>query len=173
MDVFQLVPELDAGPILASVEEPIGRFATSGVVLDRLAALGAGVLVDAVNRLAAGTAAAVPQIGAPISLRSSAPPTGVLDWTRAAEELDRRIRALTPEPGASTRFQGSRFKILDASVAHGTPSLAPGAIRVDGRRVLVGTGSTPLELRRVHPAGKTAMPALDWARGRSGELVLG
>jgi methionyl-tRNA formyltransferase len=59
-----------------------------------------------------------------------------------------------------------RVKILDAAIARDRPRLAPGHVQLDGKIVLVGTASDPLHLITVHPAGKKAMAAADWWRGR-------
>jgi methionyl-tRNA formyltransferase len=73
--------------------------------------------------------------------------------------VSRRIRAVTPEPGAHTTVDGARVKVLEAVIARDAASLV-------GRSVLVGTGTDPIELLRVHPAGRTAMDAAAWWRGR-------
>lgn len=164
--VFRLVAALDAGPIIAERTEPIGAFATSGALLERLAEVGAELLLEAVDALAAGTASEREQSGEATAAPKLTAADGVIDWTGPAAAIDRRIRAVTPEPGASTVLDGERVKILEAAPAHGAAALAPGALSASGRRVLVGTGDLPLELIRVHPAGRTAMPASDWWRGR-------
>ena len=92
---------------------------------------------------------------------------GRLDWSRAAVELDARIRGTTPEPGAFALIGDERLKVLDAAIAHETPPLAPGEFDLRGGRLLVGTATDPLHLVTVHPAGRRAMAAADWWRGRS------
>jgi len=173
--VFQLVPELDAGPVYARVAEPIGRFQTSGALLERLAGLGAGVVSEVVDALADGTATGEPQVGDPSVAGKLTAADGVLDWSLPAAALDRRIRAVTPEPGASTTLDGHRFKVLEAVPAHDTLPLRPGQVDLYDRRVLVGTGDGLLELIRVTPFGRPQMPAADWYRGRprGEETVLG
>ncbi|OJX65026.1 MAG: methionyl-tRNA formyltransferase [Micrococcales bacterium 73-13] len=164
--VFRLVPELDAGPVYARLVEPIGRFQTAGSLLERLAGIGAGVLAGVVDGLADGTAVATPQTGEPTFAGKLGIADGVLDWSRGAQELDRRIRATSPEPGASTTLDGQRFKVVEAVPAHDGPQLPPGRAELFGRRVLVGTGSGLLELLTVTPFGRPRMAAADWFRGR-------
>jgi len=166
VSVFQLVPELDAGPLYARVAEPVGRFQTSGTLLERLAGVGADVLAGVVDALADGTAVATAQIGEPTFAGKLTTPDGRLDWTLPATEIDRRIRAVTPEPGASTTLDGQRFKIVEAVPAHDTLPLTPGRVEMYDRRVLVGTGSGLIELLRVTPFGRPKMAAGDWFRGR-------
>jgi len=175
VSVFRLVPELDAGPVYARATEPIGRFQTAGALLDRLAALGAGVLVGVVDALADGTAVAEAQRGEPTFAGRLAWTDGLLDWTRPAAEIDRRIRAVTPEPGAATTLDGQRFKVLEAVPAHDTLPLPPGRVDMYDRRVLVGTGDGLIELLRVTPFGRSRMDAAAWFRGRprGAETVLG
>lgn len=169
--VFQLVPELDAGPVFAVETHGIGRRQTAGHLLDVLAEAGAGVLTRVVDELAAGTAQAVPQEGEPTAAPKLTIADGEIDWTAGAGAVDARIRGVTPEPGAFTTVAGERFKIHAAAIAHDAPALPPGRIEERGGRILAGTGSVPLELERVQPAGRREMAALDWWRGRDGVPV--
>lgn len=167
--VFQLVPELDAGPVFATERVAIGRVQTAGHLLESLSESGARLLAGVVDDIAAGTAVATPQEGE-VTL---APKLGLddarLDWTQSAARIDARRRGVTPEPGATTSLDGERFKVLDATIAHGAPRLDPGVVALRGRAVHVGTADDPLELLTVQPAGKRPMPAVDWWRGRSGD----
>lgn len=165
--VFQLVPELDAGPVFGWIEEPIGRHQTSGHLLGVLADKGADLLARVVDDLGAGTATAVEQEGEVTLAPKLGLEDGRLDWTRSAEELDARIRGTTPEPGAFAELDDARLKVLDAVIAHDDAPLPPGEFDLRGGRLLVGTATRPLHLVTVHPAGKRAMPAADWWRGRS------
>lgn len=175
VSVFQLVPALDAGPVYASVAEPIGRFQTAGALLERLAGVGAGVLADVVDAIAEGSATAEPQVGEPTFAGKLTAADGTIDWSLPTAAIDARIRALTPEPGASTSLGGQRLKILEAAPAHDGAVLAPAHVAFHDRRVVVGTGDGALELIRVTPFGKPPMAAADWYRGRprGEETVLG
>jgi methionyl-tRNA formyltransferase len=94
-----------------------------------------------------------------------------LDLSLPAEQVYARLRGVTPEPGAWVLLDGERFKIHAARRGAG-PHRPPGVVgSVDGR-VEVGTGSSPLELLSVQPAGKRAMAAADWWRGAGGSAVL-
>ncbi|MFF1572146.1 methionyl-tRNA formyltransferase [Leifsonia sp. NPDC058292] len=181
--VFQLVPELDAGAVFSVLRRPIEPDETSGALLDSLALSGAALLASTVDDLAAGAAVAVPQQGEP----TLAPKLGLadahLDFTLPGDAVYARLRGVTPEPGAFALLAGDRFKILaaraaasdddDAAAAAGDgDSPAPGAVELRGRRVLVGTGTHPLELLTVQPAGKRAMASVDWWHGLNGEKVV-
>lgn len=163
--VFRLVPELDAGDVYAELRRPIGPDETAGELLDALAADGAALLADTTDALAAGTAVAVPQQGEVTLASKLSLDDARLDLTEPAERVYARLRGVTPEPGAFVLLGGERFKLHAARRTSGEPPLAPGAVEARGRRVLVGTGTDPLELLTVQPAGKRAMPAADWLRG--------
>jgi len=166
--VFQLVAELDAGPVFGTVERPIGRNQTAGHLLEVLADDGAELLTDVVAQLAAGTAVSAAQAGEVTLAPKLELEDGRLDWSRPAAELDARIRGVTPEPGAfAVLDDGERLKVVDAAIAHDSGTLAPGEFELRAGRLLVGTATDPLHLVTVHPAGRRAMPGSDWWRGRS------
>lgn len=165
--VFRLVPELDAGAVYATLRQPIGVHETAGHLLESLSHSGAGLLTGVVDQLAAGTARATEQEGEVTLAPKLSLADGRLDWTVTAERVDDRFRGTTPEPGAFTQIDGERVKVLDALIAHGAAHLRPGQLELRSGRVLVGTASDPIELVIVHPAGKRAMPAADWWRGRA------
>jgi methionyl-tRNA formyltransferase len=74
---------------------------------------------------------------------------------------------VTPEPGAWTMLEGQRIKLEPVLPAPEASALPPGRLAMDGKRVVVGTGSHPVELTRIQPAGKKMMAAADWARGQA------
>lgn len=178
---FVLEEGLDTGPVLGVMTEPLEPTATSGEVLDRLSHSGAVLLVQTLAGLDAGQLTATPQAGE-VSL---APKLTIedarIDWREPAVTVRRRVNAMTPEPGPWTVLDGQRLKLGPVRIPTGTtaedgavdPSLEPGRVRVVGREVLVGTGSSGVALGTLQPAGKKMMNALDWARGAvpRGELV--
>jgi methionyl-tRNA formyltransferase len=164
--VFQLVAELDAGDIFGRVTEPIGRHQTAGSLLDSLAESGASLLVRVVDSLADGTARAVPQVGDVTLAPKLSLADGDVDWTLPAEAVSAQVRGVTPEPGAFTTIDDARLKILDATIARDVPRIPAGDFALVGRRVVVGTATDPIELVAVHPAGRKAMDAASWWRGR-------
>jgi methionyl-tRNA formyltransferase len=166
---FQIVQELDAGPVFGVLTEPIGPADTAGDLLTRLARSGARLLLDTLDGVAAGTLEARAQ---PADGVSFAPKVDVddvrVDWSAPAFVVDRLVRSGTPAPGAWTVFRDERLKLGPVSVV--TPvgdadALAPGQIVAEKHRVLVGTGSGPVALGEVRPHGKRPMLAADWARG--------
>ena len=169
---FVLEQGLDTGPILGVLTETIRDTDTSGDLLDRLAQSGSELLLATLDAIESGQASPEEQ---PSEGISHAPrlerEDGRIRWNDPALAINRRIRACTPAPGAWTKLpDGTRLGLLPAKSTHARPEvgeydLRPGQLRVERKRVVVGTGSNALELGDVVPAGKRAMPAADWARG--------
>lgn len=164
--VFQLVEELDAGDVFGQLTEPIGRLQTAGNLLESLSRSGAELLVRVVDALADGTARAWPQTDEVTLAPKLSIDDGQIDWNQPAERVTDLIRGVTPEPGAFAEVDGARLKVLEAVIARDAPRLAPGEFGTAGRAVIVGTATLPLELITVHPAGRKAMDAAAWWRGR-------
>jgi methionyl-tRNA formyltransferase len=164
--VFELEAGLDTGPVYGTLTDEIRPTDTSGDLLDRLSASGAGLLIAVLDAIEAGTARAEPQPPEGVSL---APKLTVDDalvrWDEPSFAVDRRIRACTPAPGAWTTFREDRVKLGPVRPVANGPALKPGDLLVDRTGVLVGTATTPVALGEVRAAGKRAMPAADWARG--------
>jgi methionyl-tRNA formyltransferase len=167
---FELVRELDAGPVFGVVTEPIKPSDTAGDLLGRLARSGAELLVATMDGIEAGTLVARPQPADGVSL---APKITVDDahvnWATPALAVSRQIRACTPAPGAWNVLDGTRLKLgppagVAEAAASGTVP-GPGELIVERSRVLVGTTTQPVELGDVQPDGKRQMSAADWARG--------
>ncbi|MDA2950123.1 MAG: methionyl-tRNA formyltransferase, partial [Actinomycetota bacterium] len=90
---------------------------------------------------------------------------GRVRWDLPAHVIERRIRSVTPAPGAWTMVGDMRVKVGPVTVDRGGDALAPGAIDVQRSQVRVGTGSLPVLLGQIQPPGKKPMNAADWARG--------
>ncbi len=174
---FRLVPELDAGPVYGVLTEPVRPDDTAGELLGRLAVAGAELLVATLDGIESGQLEARPQPSEGVTL---APKITAEDarvrWEAPAIAVDRQIRACTPAPGAWTVLGDARLKLwplaqtAGQAAASGQPSpgggtLAPGELRVLRSAVLVGTGTTPVQLGDVQPPGKRRMTAAEWAHG--------
>jgi len=164
--VFQLVEELDAGDLYAQVSEVVGGLQTAGSLLGQLAESGAALLVDVVDALADGSARGQAQSGEVTLAPKLTIADGEIDWNQPADRVSDLIRGVTPEPGAFTTVDGARLKVLSAAIARDVVPLAPGEFGLAGKAVVVGTSTTPIELISVHPAGRKAMDAAAWWRGR-------
>jgi len=168
--VFQLVAELDAGEVFGEVGYRPGPDVTAGDVLTALADEGAELLAHVVDDIAVGRAVSQPQQGDPTYAAKLGDDDGRIRWNEPQHAVLGRIRGVTPEPGAHTTIDGARLKVLGArAAAMDAAPLAPGAIAVTGREVLVGTATAPVALDRVQPAGRGAMAAADWWRGLRAE----
>jgi methionyl-tRNA formyltransferase len=162
---FQIERSLDSGPVYGVVTETIRPADTAGDLLDRLSQAGAGLLEATMDGIADGTLTAVPQ---PADGVSVAPKITVDDarirWELPAHAIDRRIRAVTPNPGAWTMIGEDRVKVGPVTVVD-EADLEPGQLEVGKQHVRVGTGSGAVQLQTVQPPGRKAMNAADWARG--------
>jgi len=167
---FEIVKELDAGPVYGVLTEPVLPADTAGDLLARLSIAGADLLVATLDGIESGELEARPQPSHGVSIAPKLnPPDAEVRWTQPAVAVDRLIRACTPAPGAWTRLDGQRIKLgpavpVPAGDAADGP-LAPGELRVQRDRVLAGTGSAPVQLGEVQPDGKRRMQAAEWARG--------
>jgi methionyl-tRNA formyltransferase len=163
---FQIELALDSGPVYGVVTETIRPTDTAGDLLERLSISGAALLETTLDGIADGSLTAVPQPAEGVTV---APKVTVEDarvrWDLPAHVVDRRIRAVTPNPGAWTMIGGLRVKVGPVTIEESSNSLAPGAIRIEKKGVHVGTGSHPVLLGQIQPPGKKAMNAADWARG--------
>jgi methionyl-tRNA formyltransferase len=162
---FQIEPALDSGPVYGVVTETIRPSDTAADLLGRLAVSGAALLETTLDGIADGRLSPVPQPAEGITI---APKVTVEDarvrWDLPAHVVERRIRAVTPNPGAWTVVGDLRIKLGPVTVDTSDP-LPPGAIRVDRAGVRIGTASAPVLLGTVQPPGKKQMDAAAWARG--------
>jgi methionyl-tRNA formyltransferase len=170
--VFQLVPELDAGDVFGQTTQPIGGQETAGHLLDSLSMSGAELLARVVDAIAGGDARAEPQSGDVTLAPKLTLVDGTIDWSADAHTVTSLIRGVTPEPGASTTLDGARLKIVQAAIARDSPRLPPGTFAQEGKNILVGTSTDPVQLVTVHPAGRKAMAAADWWRGRPADAAV-
>jgi methionyl-tRNA formyltransferase len=148
------------------VTETIQPTDTAADLLERLSLSGAALLSTTLDGIADGTLAARPQ---PTEGISMAPKITVeqarVRWDVPAPVVERRIRAVTPNPGAWTEIGDLRIKLGPVHLDQAPKPLLPGEIHVDRKSVWIGTGSDPVRLGQIQPPGKKLMDAADWARG--------
>lgn len=167
--IMRVVPELDAGPMFATVTRPIGPEDTSDVVERDLATLGAGLLVEVVNRMAAGTAMETPQDASQATYAERlTSEEGRIDWTLPAGQLRNRVRGLYPWPHAWSHLQGTRLVLLHARTGPEGVTAAPGSIiKADADGILVAAGGgTSLLIDQLQPEGRRPMDARAFLAGR-------
>lgn len=166
--IMRMDEGMDTGPILLQAEERIRPEDDAGSLGDRLAAAGGRALVETLDRMEAGEAEEREQDHDAATLASKIPREEEwVDWTEDAHAIARRVRALSPEPGARTRFRGRVLKVYAARAAEGSGS--PGTVlEVDGGLV-VAAGSGAVALEEVLPEGKRRMQAEEFIRGNRPE----
>jgi methionyl-tRNA formyltransferase len=173
VSVIVLTEGMDEGPLLARRAVPVGPDESAGEVGDRLARIGAPVLVAALEGFASGAISPRPQDHAAATYAPKvADDEARVDWRLSARALADLVRALDPAPGAWTTLRGRRLKLFRAR-ARPAATLAPGALS-GGAELVAGTGSGDLVLDEVQLAGKRRMSGADLARGlrlRPGERL--
>ncbi len=168
---------LDTGPVYVKETVEIVRDETAVSLHDKLADLGANMVGEYLAQIADGSLVAVPQNDAastyaPMIKKED----GQLDWEQTSEQLDRRIRAMTPWPGAFTYWQGQLLKVKKATIVNGRlPVGDPGEVVALGKvqqseLAVVLTQNGGLALQEIQLAGKRAMTIADFLRGRP-ELI--
>ena len=165
---------LDTGDILLQQEVSITPADTAETLAPRMAAIGAGLMVETLRGLQAGTVHPQPQdhtqaSWAPLLQKED----GRIDFHRSADEICNRLRGFQPWPGATTRFRGKQLQVGAARPLERT--LAEGEVVVEADHLIVGCGrGTALELLEVQPQDKKRMAARDFVHGyrpRSGEKL--
>jgi methionyl-tRNA formyltransferase len=177
--VIHMTPGLDAGPILGQQRTPIDADEDAAQLEERLALLGAELVLQTADALEAGAARPIPQ---DTSQATRAPrlkkEQGAIDWSRPAQAIKNQVRALRPWPRAYTFWRGSgkdslrlnidRVAVAPAHTTAGAPAAtppAPGTILDATNRLLIVTADGALEILELQPAGKRSMPAGEFLRG--------
>ena len=167
--IMHMAPALDAGDIILQRETAIGPDETAPELFQRLAELGGGLLVEAVEQIAKGEATRTPQLEAdatyaPMLGRELSP----MDWSKDGQTLHDQVRGLLPWPCATAEFGGVRCKVFSTAVLDGTTDLAPGTVAEAGKDgiVMACGGGTLLRVKELQPDGKKRMAAADFLRGR-------
>ena len=172
VSIMRVVQALDAGGVFATATRAIGPDDTSADVEHDLARMGAALLVEVLDGLAAGTAVEVPQDDAlATSAHRLRKEEGLLDWRHPATAIHNQVRGLQPWPMTWTYLDGRRLIIVRTRLAPGAGDSArePGAIVHVGRDAFtVQTGSGLLDVISVQPEGRRVMPARDFAAGHLG-----
>ena len=166
--IMNVVLELDAGDIISQAVTPIDPDETVENLHDRLADMGAKLLVDTVVAIENGTATRTPQQAdlvthAPMLSRALSP----MDFTRPARELHNQVRGLIPWPAAVTELNGTRCKIFSTSVLAETTGKAPGTVIAadkKGLKIACG-GGTVLQINELQADGGKRLKAADYLRG--------
>lgn len=165
--LMQMDEGLDTGPMLVQERLTIDRRETAETLHDRLAALGASMIAQHLDDILSG---ARPPIVQDDALSTYAPmirkADGQIDWSQDSLTIDRLIRAMTPWPGAVTALDGQPLRVLAAEPVEATISGPPGRVTQTPGGIVATTGQGGLRLDRVQLAGKRALDAAEFVRGR-------
>ncbi|KIC21755.1 MULTISPECIES: methionyl-tRNA formyltransferase [unclassified Leisingera] len=158
--IMQMEAGLDTGPVLLREATAIGAEEITAQLHDRLSAMGAALITEALSRLPELTPEVQPEDGV-IYAEKIDKAEAQIDWTRPAAEVDRKIRGLSPFPGAWCEIEGQRVKLLASRLAEGQG--APGEVLDDSLIVACGEGA--VQLLRLQRAGKSAQDPDVFLRG--------
>ena len=160
--IMQMEAGLDTGPVLLRGAFPIAADDTSATLHDRLAALGATLIVDALRRL---PLPAEPQPADGVTYAQKiGKAEAQIDWSLSAAELDRHVRAFNPFPGAQTEFAGQTVKLWRAVPVDGSGEKGQ-ILAVDRNSIVVACGSGALAVNELQKAGGKRLPVRDFLAG--------
>jgi methionyl-tRNA formyltransferase len=163
--IIEIDDGLDTGGVLTAQAIDIRPGENAGQLTDRLASVGARLVVSVVDGYAGGSLTPVPQVDEGMTYASKLEPADrELRVEMGADEFVNRVRGLAPRPGAHLTLDGVRTRILDAAVAR--DDVDPGRWELIDSKPLVGLARGSVELRMLQPAGKRAMTGVEWGRGR-------
>ena len=167
--IMRMDAGVDTGDIVTQKAIPLDTDETAGSLFDKLSALGASLLCDTIETIENGTAVYTPQDHAKATHTGKIEKSmGKMDWTLPAETLERRIRGLSPWPGAYTAVHGKTLKIWKADVrpaASGEEKVSPGSVLDTKEALVVQTGDGALSITEVQLEGKKRMDAAAFLRG--------
>lgn len=165
VSIMVLTEGMDEGPVLAVERTPIARDDTAGTVGDRLADLGAGLLVRTLPAYASGSLTPVEQDHSAATYAPKVTSEDArIDWTWPAGRVADVVRGCNPSPGAWTSLEGKRMKVF--AVSTGAPDgLQPGEIAVTPVGLVAGAGDGSVVLTDVQLAGRKRMSGADLGRG--------
>ena len=166
--IMRVVLALDAGAMLARVERPVGPNDTSDQVERDLASLGAAVLVQTLDRMAAGPVNEVPQDD---SLANYAhrltKEDGLVDWSRTADEIHNQIRGLHPWPHAYSYLDGQRLILWRSTWSDEPVEADPGTVlAADGDELRIATGRGTLLITELQAEGRRVARTREFLAGR-------
>lgn len=166
--IMQMEAGLDTGPMLLARKTPIGARETAASLHERLAALGAQALLDAIEAIVTGTATPRPQPADGVTYAAKIrKEEAAIDWSRCAPDIDRQIRAFNPWPIAQTQWNGQQLRVWEAELVETAAAPSPGRVlATSAAGIDVGTGSGVLRLTRVQAAGRKAMSAAEFLKAQ-------
>jgi methionyl-tRNA formyltransferase len=166
--IMQMDAGLDTGAMLLAERVPIAADDTTATLHDKLAVLGARLIVEALELAACGGLRPVPQPQDGVTYAHKIDKAeAAIDWTQPADSIERRIRAFDPFPGASGQLRGETVKVWRAqALTQERGSVAPGTVvAIDARGIGVACGEGRLEITELQRPGGKRLPAAEFLRG--------
>jgi len=162
--VFKLDRGMDTGPIFRQKKIAMPRQATTDSLLQDLAVLGAPVVLDSISSIEANEAPVIQSVDGASRAEKLSKDEARIDWNDPAMQIERKIRAFYPAPGAWTTFRDEAIKIESAKAGEAKAGL-PGEISLEGKDLFVATAERSLQILQVKPAGKSSMDVISWING--------
>lgn len=163
---FQIEQKVDTGNILKQRKVEIFKEDNAGSLSERLAEIGADLLLETVNDLESGCLTPIPQDP---GLISRAPKIShedcLINWKRKANEIHNQVRALSPEPGCTGSFDGNTIKIYKTQIQAGLKQLGAGELQIEDSSMTAGTVSGELDILELQLQGKKRMHISEFLRG--------
>lgn len=174
---FFLKHEIDTGDVIQQKSLPIGRKDNVETIHDGLMMMGAGMVIETVDAIIAGTVKPIPQSEMLTAGEKPTPAPKIfkdtcrIDWNWCAEKVYNHVRGLSPYPAAWTEIVDAAGKVYAVKIFEtGEPeapsaNLVPGTLTTDGKRLWVACADAKIEILSLQMAGKRRMPTADFLRG--------
>lgn len=164
VSIIKLVEKMDAGPLYAQEIFTLHGTETKPELYETLAAKGADLLNRNLPTIFSGEYIPEPQDETAATYCALIKKTdGIIDWKKSAAQIERHIRAYRGWPGSRTELFGQEITILEAEISE--MPLAPGETSAENQQLFVGAGEKSLEIKKLRPAGRSSMNAIDFLRG--------
>jgi methionyl-tRNA formyltransferase len=162
--VFKLDKGMDTGPIYRQKEIAMPHQATTDSLLRDLSVVGAPVVLDAISAIEANELPVIQSLDGASRAEKLSKDEARIDWNDPAKQIERKIRAFYPAPGAWTTFRDEAIKIESAKAGEAKAGL-PGEIFLEGKDLFIYTSEGSLQILKVKPSGKASMDAISWING--------
>jgi len=168
ISIMRMEEGLDTGPVYLMKSITIAAQDTAGTLHDKLAVLGARCIAEALPAIADGTLEAMPQSEAGVTYAPKiAKEEAAIDWRLAAVDIDRKVRAFNPFPGAHSMLRGEPLKLWRAAVVSGSPATPGTILHADAQGIVVACGNGTLCATELQRAGGRRLAAADFLHGVS------
>ncbi|HVY08268.1 MAG TPA: methionyl-tRNA formyltransferase [Burkholderiales bacterium] len=166
ISIMRMEQGLDTGPVYLTRAVPILADDSAGSLHDKLAALGAACIVEALPRIESGSLAAIAQAEAGVTYAHKvAKPEAAIDWTRDAVEVDRQVRAFNPFPGAYGVLDGETVKIWRGEAGDDAGATPGTILDCTSERLRIACGRGSFDVTELQKAGSRRLPVAEFLRG--------